>query len=321
MTAMTLNELRYIVAVARERHFGRAAKACFVSQPTLSVAVKKLEDELGVQIFERHHSDVSLTTAGDAIVAQARRVLEAAEGVKALARSGRNQLSGELRLGAIFTVGPYLLPHVIPRLRRLAPEMPLVIEENYTAILRERLKRGELDVIIISLPFTEPGVLTWPVYDEPFSVLMPAGHRLSKRKAIRSSDLETENLLLLGAGHCFRDQVVEACPHCVGADAGGVLRNTVEGSSLETIRQMVASGLGLTVLPLTSTGTTGRRAQDRLLVERPFAGKAPSRTVALAWRRGFSRPEAVETLRRAILECHLRGVTYRDFEPAAAATD
>lgn len=318
MAAMTLNELRYITAVARERHFGRAAKACFVSQPTLSVAVKKLEEELGVLIFERHPNEVTLTPVGETIVAQAQRVLEEAARIRNLARAGQDQLAGELRLGAIFTVGPYLLPHVIPRLRRLAPAMPLVIEESFTAVLRDRLRRGELDAIIISLPFTEPGVNIWPLYDEPFLVLMPAGHRLARRAKVRREELAEENLLLLGAGHCFRDQVLEACPECLGGDPGSRLQNTTEGSSLETIRQMVASGLGLTVLPLTSMPAGGRRA-ERLTVARPFAGRAPKRAIALAWRRRFPRPQAIEILRRAILECHLPGVTYRDFEPPAEA--
>lgn len=315
---MTLTELRYIIAVARERHFGRAAKACFVSQPTLSVAVRKLEEELGTPLFERHSTEVVVTSAGAAVVEQAHRVLEEAAKIKTLAQTGRDQLAGQLRLGAIYTVGPYLLPHVIPKLRRLAPQMPLVIEENFTARLRERLKRGDLDVIIISLPFTETGITTWPLYDEPFSILLPLNHPLSRKRAIRSAELAKENLLLLGAGHCFREQVLTACPECARPDNIGALQNTMEGSSLETIRQMVASGLGVTVLPLTSAAP-GSRAQHRLLVEKPFAGQAPTRTIALAWRKSFPRPQAIETLRRAILECHLRGVAYRDFEPASAA--
>lgn len=303
---MTLTELRYIVAVARERHFGRAARACFVSQPTLSVAVKKLEDELGVQLFERAAGDVSVTPAGEPIIAQARQVLAEADKLKALAQSGQDPLQGELRLGAIYTVGPYLLPHVIPKLRRRAPDMPLVLEENFTARLRERLRHGELDVIIISLPFSEAGVVTWPLYDEPFTVLLPAGHRLAKKAAVSSADLTGENLLLLGSGHCFRDQVLAACPDCKPLPA-------LEGGSLETIRQMVASGLGVTVLPLSSTLASGK-ARNKLLVERPFAGASPSRTIALAWRRGYARPQAIEVLRRAIMESHIRGITYRDFD-------
>lgn len=307
---MTLTELRYAVAVARERHFGRAARACFVSQPTLSVGVKKLEEELGVVLFERQSGEVLVTPAGLPVIEQARRVLEEADRIRLLAQQGTDPLKGELRVGAIYTVGPYLFPHAVPRLRELAPEMPLVIEENYTANLRERLKRSELDVIIVALPFTEPGVLTWELYEEPFRVVLPTGHRWAERKDLRSSELPEENLLLLGKGHCFRDQVVEACPECVQGSAGEPLRNTIEGSSLETIRQMVASGLGISVLPATSLDHHTR--DGGLLVELPFAGRAPMRTIVLAWRRSFPRVEAVAALHRAILEGGLESVRYLD---------
>lgn len=307
---MTLTELRYAVAVAREKHFGRAARACFVSQPTLSVGVKKLEEELGVVLFERQSSEVLVTPAGKPVIEQARRVLEEAERVRLLAQQGTDPLKGELRVGAIYTVGPYLFPHAVPRLRRLAPEMPLVIEENYTANLRERLKRSELDVIIVARPFTESGVITWELYEEPFRVVVPTGHRWADRKSLRSAELTEENLLLLGKGHCFRDQVVEACPECVQGAAGEPLRNTIEGSSLETIRQMVASGLGVSVLPATSLD---HHTRDRgLLVEVPFTGRAPTRTIVLAWRRSFPRVEAIAALRRAILEGKLEDVRYLD---------
>lgn len=305
---MTLTELRYIVAVAREKHFGRAARACFVSQPTLSVGVKKLEEELGVVLFERHSGEVVLTPTGNMVVEQARRVLEEADRIKPLAQHGVDPLKGELRVGAIYTVGPYLFPHLVPKLRRIAPQMPLVIEENFTANLRERIKRSELDVIIVALPFTESGVETWPLYEEPFSVVLPVDHRWAQRKSLRSSELTEENLLLLGKGHCFRDQVFEACPECVPGNAGEALQNTIEGSSLETIRQMVASGLGITVLPATSLYS---RSAD-LLVEVPFTGQAPTRIIALAWRRSFPRVAAVEALRQAIIECQLGDVRYLD---------
>ena len=303
---MTLTELRYIVAVAREKHFGRAARACFVSQPTLSVGVKKLEEELGVVLFERRSGDVVLTPTGEVIVEQARHVLEEADRIKPLAQQGVDPLKGELRVGAIYTVGPYLFPYLVPKLRRLAPAMPLIIEENFTANLRERLRQSALDVIIVALPFTESGVAIWEMYEEPFSVVLPKDHRWAKRASLRSSELTGENLLLLGKGHCFRDQVIEACPECVPGTIGEPLQNTVEGSSLETIRQMVASGLGITVLPATSL--YGRNGE--LLVEVPFAGKAPTRTIALAWRRSFPRFEAVRALRDAIMQSGLPDVRY-----------
>lgn len=308
---MTLNELRYIVAVARERHFGRAAESCFVSQPTLSVAVKKLEEELGVSLFERGAGEVSLTAVGEQIVAQAQRVLEEAEGVKHLARSGRDQLTGPLRVGAIYTVGPYLFPHLIPIMAERATQMPLVIEENFTAVLRERLRQGKLDAILISLPFEEPGVSLVPLYDESFVLLLPGAHPWAQRESVAVNDLGGENVLLLGAGHCFRDQVLQVCPQCLQATTGdGHLQRNLEGGSLETIRYMVASGLGVTVLPCSAAGAD--RFSERLVSVRRFAGEAPERRVALAWRKSFPRPKATALLQQAIRACKLDCVSWVD---------
>jgi LysR family transcriptional regulator, hydrogen peroxide-inducible genes activator len=306
---MTLNELRYVVAVARERHFGRAAETCFVSQPTLSVAVKKLEDELGVSLFERGAGEVTVTSIGEEIVAQAQRVLEEAESLKRLARHGSKVLSGPLRLGAIYTVGPYLLPQLIPLVMELAPDMPLVIEENFTATLAERLKRGDLDVIVVSLPFDEPGILTRPLYDEPFVVLLPASHPWATESAIEPERLGEENVLLLGPGHCFRDQILKVCPQCLQS-AGGTagMQRRLEGGSLETIRCMVASGVGITILPQTAAGAD--RFSEHLVCVRPFQGEAPQRRVALAWRKSFPRLDTVSALAEAIHTAALPGVSY-----------
>lgn len=313
---MTLTELRYIVAVARERHFGRAAEACFVSQPTLSVAVRKLETELGVTLFERATNEVSLTPLGERIVEQAQRVLEEAAAIKRLAAQGKDPLAGPLRLGAIYTIGPYLLPRLIPALHKRAPKMPLLIEESFTATLSERLKRGELDAIVISLPFAEPGVVTQALYDEPFVVAMPAAHAWSKRKSVPAGLLAAENLLLLGSGHCFRDQVMKVCPALNRTVDSGGMQKTLEGSSLETIRHMVASGAGVTVLPCSSANPLNlERRESRLLALRPFAAPAPSRRVALAWRRSFPRPEAIAALREAVQACDLGCVTLLDLPP------
>jgi LysR family hydrogen peroxide-inducible transcriptional activator len=306
---MTLNELRYVVAVARERHFGRAAEACFVSQPTLSVAVRKLEDELGVSLFERGGGEVTVTPAGQRIVSQAQRVLEEAEEVKSLARQGSNPLEGPLRLGAIYTIGPYLLPRLIPLVMESAPQMPLLIEENFTSVLGERLKRGEVDVLLLSLPFDEPGVMTRPLYDEPFSVLVPSGHRWAREEQVEIQRLGEENVLLLGPGHCFRDQVLQFCPQCLKPAAGAPsLQRSLEGGSLETIRCMVASGVGVTVLPCTAAAVDG--FPQPMVRARPFAGAAPSRRVALAWRKSFPRLEAVAVLARAVHDARLGGVGY-----------
>ena len=305
---MTPAELRYVVALARERHFGRAAEACFVSQPTLSVAIRKLEEEFGVILFERGRTEVTVTPVGERIVEQARRALEEFEGVRRIARQAKDPLSGSLRIGAIYTVGPYLLPRLVPILHRKAPAMPLVIEENYTARLRERLVSGELDAVLVCLPFEEPGVVTLPLYDEPFVVMVPAEHAWAGREAVMAADLSAETVLLLGAGHCFRDQVLAACPSCVGPPAAeGGLQKAVEGSSLETIRCMVASGMGITVLPCTAASGPGQYA-PALTVIRPFVDP-PQRRVALAWRVTFPRPQAIEALRQAIRDCALECVT------------
>jgi len=278
---MTLTELRYIVTLAQEQHFGHAAERCHVSQPTLSVGVKKLEEELGVMIFERSKSAVRVTPIGERIVAQAQKVLEEALGIRELASAGKNQLAAPLKVGAIYTIGPYLFPHLVPQLHRVAPEMPLYIEENFTHVLRDKLRNGELDAIIIALPFQEPDVLTKTLYDEPFSLLLPASHPWAKRDAVTLDELDDSKLLLLGEGHCFRDQVLEACPTLQKGDQQH-RQTTVESSSLETIRHMVASGIGMTVLPMSAADD--RYYSSDLLVTKPFKKPAPYRTVAVAWR-------------------------------------
>jgi len=304
---MTLTELRYIVALAREKHFGRAAEKCFVSQPTLSQAVRKLEDELGVTLFERSAAEVAVTEIGQKVVEQSQRVLEQANAVKEIAKRGKDPLAGPLKVGVIFTIGPYLLPRLIPILHKRAPQMPLVIEENYTAALSGRLKRGDIDVAIIALPFDEPGMNLQPVYDEPFVVAVPREHPWAKKKSIRADDLAKESLLLLGTGHCFRDQVLNACPALNRSSASpGSIQKTVEGSSLETIRLMVASGLGVTVLP--ASATPQKAARGDLLAYVPFTRPAPDRSIVLAWRKSFTRTAAIETLRQAMLAADLPGV-------------
>jgi LysR family hydrogen peroxide-inducible transcriptional activator len=301
---MNLSELRYIVALAQQRHFGRAAESCFVSQPTLSVAVKKLEDELGVQLFERGGHDVRVTSVGERVVEQAKRALEAVESVRQAAQSGKDQLSSPLRIGAIYTIGPYLFPDLITNLSELAPDMPLMVEENFTSVLTEKLKQGDLDIIIISLPFQEPNILTLTVYEEPFVILLPAAHPLTARKTLRSSLLENERVLLLGAGHCFRDQVIEACPACLPQpNKRDSFVQTVEGTSLETIRHMVASGMGITILPCTAAGVD--RYSQRLISIRRFGNPQPKRQVALAWRASFPRPKVIDVLQEAIAASQL----------------
>src|SRR5688500_1293836 len=290
---MTLTELKYVVALAQERHFGRAAQKCFVTQPTLSLALAKLEDELGVKLFERNKNEVLVTSRGQAIVEQARRVLDEVGKIQHLARGGQDQLSGVLRLGTIPTIGPYLLAELVPILRKRAPQMPLSIEENLTGNLAPMLRDGELDVVIIALPFAIPGVKPRVVYEEPFSVVVPEGHRWQDRKSVKPSELGDENLLVLNNGHCFRDQVLETCP----GQSNTAVPEGRAGSSLETIRNMVASGLGISVVP--QTALTPRYA-TKLLKVVPFTAPIPSRKVAIAWRTSFDRPAAIDLLADAV---------------------
>lgn len=295
---MTLTELRYVVALAQERHFGRAAQKCFVTQPTLSLALAKLEAELGVRLFERNKNEVLVTPMGAEIVEQARKVLDEVGKISSLAKGSQDQLSGALRLGVIPTIGPYLLPELVPILRKSAPNMPLMIEENFTASLVPMLRDGDIDAAIIALPFSVTGVKTRTLYEEPFSVVVPEGHLWAKKKKVRPDELSGENLLVLNAGHCFREQVLEACP----GQSNTANPEGLSGSSLETIRNMVASGLGVSVLPATALQP---RYGNKLVKEIPFTDPVPSRKVAIAWRASFSRLKAVDAVADAVLAVKL----------------
>lgn len=301
---MTLTELRYIVALQQTQHFGKAAAKCFVSQPTLSVAIKKLEEELGVALFERSRNQIKATPIGEKIIQQAQTVLDQANVIVELASVGKDPLGSPLSIGAIFTIGPYLFPPFVPALQQLAPTMPLYIEENYTAVLRGKLRRSELDAIVIALPFNEPDVVTKPLYEESFVVVLPCNHPLSAQASISAEQLESENVLLLGEGHCFRDQVLEACPNLrpsLNHQSHG-LQSVIEGSSLETLKHMVASGLGITILPESAAhlGSYG----NNTLITKPFAKGDPKRTVALAWRASFPRPQAIDAVSNAIQQAN-----------------
>jgi LysR family hydrogen peroxide-inducible transcriptional activator len=299
---MTLNELRFIVAVAQERNFRRAAEKSFISQPALSLAIQKLEEELGLKIFERGKSEITITPVGTAIVEQAQRVLEEAERIREIAAQGKNQLTTALRIGVIHSVGPYLLPDLIPALKKVAPQMPLEVEENITANLEALLRNGKLDVIIIALPFGDTGIFTRPLYDEPFEVVVNADHRWAERRSIKAPELADEQVLLLNSGHCFSNQVAEACPDLSrkGADIQ-------QGTSLETIRNMVASGHGITVLPASANSA---RYRSRLLKVIPFTKPAPSRRIALAWRKSFARTQAIEALTQAVGQAKIIGIQH-----------
>lgn len=301
---MTLTEMRYVVALARERHFGKAAEACHVSQPTLSVALKKVESQIGAPLFERGVNDVRITPLGERIVEQARRVLAEAVKLEEIAEATGDPLTGQLRVGIIYTIAPYLLPQFIPALNQQAPKMPLFLKEDFTANLIPALKAGELDVIVIALPFAEPGLVAQPVYDEPFRVVVPSSHPWATRQDVVGDELDGQNLLLLGQGNCFRDQVIESCPRLTAPDA---LEHSLEGSSLETIRHMVASGAGVAVMP--SSAADPLIDREPLVKVLPFAGKQPKRTVGLVWRITFPRPQAIDAVRAALLSCQLPGAT------------
>ncbi|MDQ2779490.1 MAG: LysR substrate-binding domain-containing protein [Pseudomonadota bacterium] len=306
---MTLTELKYIVAVAREKHFGRAADACFVSQPTLSVAVKKLEDELAVKLFERGAAEVSVTPLGVEIVRQAQQVIEQAAAIKDIAKRGQDPVAGPLRVGIIYTIGPYLLPELVRKVIERTPQMPLMLQEHFTVRLLEMLRNGEIDCAVIAEPFPDAGLAVAPLYDEPFMAAVPVGHALAKRKQISTDELKAQTMLLLGTGHCFRDHVLQVCPEYGRfaspdyKDAEGI-RKTFEGSSLETIKYMVASGMGVTVVPQLSVPVE----PDPNIRYVKFTPPVPTRRVVLVWRRSFPRYEAIAALRNAVYACKLAGV-------------
>jgi LysR family hydrogen peroxide-inducible transcriptional activator len=315
---MTLTELKYIVAVAREKHFGRAAEACFVSQPTLSVAVKKIEEELDVKLFERNANEVAVTSLGEDIVRQAQAVLEQAAAIKEIAKRGKDPLSGALKLGVIYTIGPYLLPDLVRQMIARTPQMPLMLQENFTVKLLEMLRTGEIDCAILAEPFPDTGMAVAPLYDEPFFAALPATHALAQRTELSAEELKKENMLLLGTGHCFRDHVLEVCPEFArfSSNTEGI-RKSFEGSSLETIKHMVAAGMGVTLVPRLSVPKSAflsrpvaadPHSDEGLVRYLPLTSDAPTRRVVLAWRRSFTRYEAIAALRNAVYACELAGV-------------
>lgn len=297
---MTLTELKYIISLAKTGHFGQAAEQCHVSQPTLSVAIKKLETELGVMLFERRKNAVAVTTLGITIIEQAKKVLLEANKITDLANSGEQQLSSPLKIGVIYTIGTYLFPTLIPEIQKLAPSMPLYLEENYTGKLRQQLVAGELEAIIVALPFTEADVVTRPLYDEPFVVVLPKAHPWNKLSHIDPALLAEEDLLMLGSGHCLREQVFQLNPN-LSHKHHSLLSSVTEGSSLETLKHMVATGLGVSVLPQSAISK-----QDLNLISlKPFIEPIPKRTVALAWRASFPRTQAIELLISSAKACKL----------------
>ena len=289
MTDLKLKDLRYLVAVADTRHFGRAAERCFVSQPTLSTQLKKLEDYLGVQLIERQPKRVALTAAGEAIVARARRILEASDEVVTLARAHRDPLAGALRIAMLPTIGPYLLPRVARDIRKALPRLDLRLYEYPTAGMLTKLRAGEIDLGILALPVDLDGLEARDLYAEPFMVAVPAAHKLAKQASIRVQDLHAETLLLLEDGHCLRDQALEVC-----SQVGMHEKQDFRATSLETLRQMVATGAGVTLLP--ELATQGAYRQARGVVVRPFVRPAPARRIGGVWRKTTARATAIEAV-------------------------
>ena len=295
---MTLTELRYIVALAQEQHFGRAAERCHVSQPTLSIAVKKLEEELGV-LFERGKTRILPTPLGTKIVAMASGVLEQAAAIKDVAEADKEQLEGPLSLGTLPTIGPYLLPQFIPLLQETTNKLSLYVEEGSLAELAGKLRTGDLDALLVTAPFVEADVVTQTLFDEPFVLLLPADHRLARKPVIQPTDVAPGELLLLGEGTQLREQIIAAFPHLdPNQEAGVGVRTFTQGATLETLRHMVASRLGVTILP--QTAAEAPLYAPNLLTTRPFASPAPKRTLVLAWRVSFPRHKAIDLLRKAI---------------------
>jgi LysR family transcriptional regulator, hydrogen peroxide-inducible genes activator len=286
---MNLRDLRYLVTLADERHFGRAAEKCFVSQPTLSAQVRKLEEYLGVPLVERRPKRVTLTEMGEKVVQRARRLLQEADAIVEVAKTERDPLAGQLKLALIPTVGPYLLPHVVRPLRKALPRLKLLLYEYQTGPLLEKLRDGEIDLGILALPVTADGIVEAPLYEEPFTLAVPSTHPLAARDRVRVADLEGENLLLLEDGHCLRDQALEVCSRVHLAE-----EQDYRATSLETLRQMVASGHGITLLPeLASASPVGTARGLRI---KSFGKPAPSRSIGAVWRKSTTRGKAIEAV-------------------------
>jgi len=288
---MTLSELRFVVSVAQEKNFRRAAAKSFVSQPALSLAIKKIENELGVLIFERNRMGISLTTVGEKIVNQAQIVLEEVDKIKAISKVEKNTQQVEVKIGLIYSIAPYLLPSIIPLVKNSSPEIILEAEEDITTNLIKKLEEGSIDAAIIALPFVVPGIETQPLYDEPFKVLIPTKHPWNNKQKINAKELKNEKILLLDNTHCFSMQVREACPGI--SDKAEVQA----GTSLETIRNMVASNLGISILPQSATANNYSNDLINIL---PFESPIPFRRVAMAFRRGSSKQSSLGKIVKSI---------------------
>ncbi len=275
---MNLRDLRYLVALADHKHFGRAAAASFVSQPTLSTQIRKLEDELDLQLIERAPRRVMLTPAGRDIAERARRILAEVDQLREVARRAHDPEAGTVRLGLFPTLGPYLLPHAVPRLRARFPRLELLLVEEKTETILAMLRDGRLDAGVLALPLHDEQLHVEPLFEEPFVLAVPSSHPLADRRSLRLDDLAEQTLLLLEDGHCLREQALDVCQL-----AGAGERTGFRATSLETLRQMVAAGVGITLLPVLAVKPPVARSDDIRLV--PFSGRPPTRRIALVWRR------------------------------------
>ena len=295
---MNLRDLKYLVAVADIHHFGQAADRCFVSQPTLSGQIKKLEEELGVTLFERTKRSVETTPLGEAIVAQARQVLEQADALLQLAQSHQDPLVGPLRMGAIPTLSPYLMPLILQPLQKKYPQIKLVLSEELTDTLLVRLGKHEIDAALLAMPVENPDFESMPLFDEPFWLVHPKNHPLSKKKKIIQADLDCTDLLLLAEGHCLAEQAMEVC-HLHEREVRGDLAD-LRAASLETLLQMVAAGFGSTLLPALALNTAS--ARDKGILARQLQLPDTYRQVSLVYRRTFPRRKALEAFAEVVLE-------------------
>jgi LysR family transcriptional regulator, hydrogen peroxide-inducible genes activator len=301
---MNLRDLKYLVALADHKHFGRAASACFISQPTLSTQIKKLEEELGVSLVERAPRRVMLTPAGRDAAERARRIVADVEQMKEAARRSQNPEAGTVRLGIFPTLGPYLLPHVVSRVHARFPQLELLLVEEKTEVILRQLREGKLDAGILALPLHDDQLHIEFLFEEPFMLAVPESHGLASANALTMQDLAHESLLLLEDGHCLRDQALDVC-HLAGAGE----RSGFRATSLETLRQMVAANVGITLLPVLAVKPPVAPSQDVHLL--PFRAPAPSRRIAMVWRRSSAMPEFL----------HLLAAIFRDLPPELLTTD
>ncbi|MGB5179239.1 MAG: LysR substrate-binding domain-containing protein [Gammaproteobacteria bacterium] len=295
---MNLRDLKYIIAVAETRHFGKAAERCFVSQPTLSGQIKKLEDELGVTLFERSNRSVEITAVGDAIVDHARLLMEQADVIQQLARAHQDPLAGPLRIGAIPTLSPYLMPLILMPLKKQHPQIKPVLSEETTDILLKRLGNHEIDAALLATPVEEPQFESMELFDEPFWIAYPRDHRFYNRDRIRLRDLDNENLLLLAEGHCLARQAMDVC-HIRERQAQGDMAD-LRASSLETLIQLVGAGFGITLVP--ALALRGSWTTDSGVVAQRLAIADASRRVSLVFRHSFPRRAALQALADIILD-------------------